>query len=442
MKIDSYKFTLAGKKWRAVTAATFFFGLFFLDPVILAIAAIITAVLIFDLLRCRKVAVKLPQLLQISPSTIRLSMTAGRKEVKELDCKINTSLPVKLCSPSPFLQFQPQNINQHTTKITLTITPELAGNYKTNYLQVEITSPFKLYLKESFFPLDIQIKVYPRLIEAIIQAAFWLLRGEGRGTGEQSLPFKGAGTEYAETRSYMAGDTLHYVDWKATARRAELMVKEFYIEGSNAAHIIYDFRATGPLSRDQLATTFLNTCLALARQSLPFGFTIHDGKEIKVHLTEENPVNIVKTALQWVLQTAGVKIEELDTLVEPLSSKQIKAMLQKIVSEPLKKALQVEGESLEKGISQPYLFLKRMSQGETNSRNFLLISQLPENITSVLELVEHIQTEHTITIIQPCQPWREMETLEEAYRVYQRFQSLERILHKRGVRLITSLVPG
>jgi len=441
MKTDSFKFTLAGRKWRALTAATFFFGLFFLDPVILTITAIITAVLIYDLLRCRKVAIKLPQLLQISPSNVKLNMTAGRKEIMELDCKINTPLPLRLYSPFPFLQIQPQNINQHTPNIILTIAPELAGEYNTNYLRVEITGPFKLYLRKSLYPLDIQIKVYPRLIEAIIQAALWLLRGEGRGTGEQPLPYKGTGTEYAETRTYIAGDTLHYIDWKATARRAELMVKEFYIDGGNAAHIIYDLRATGPLSRDQLATSFLNTCLALVRQHLPLGFTIHDGKEIKLHIAEGNSVETIKIALQWVLQTAGVKIEELDTLVEPVSSKQIKTMLQKIVSEPIRKALQAEIQSLEKGISPPYQFLKRMNQGETNSRNFFLISQLPENIALILELVEHIQSEHTITIIQPCQSWRETETLEEAYPVYQRFQKLERILHQRGVRLITKLIP-
>ena len=48
------------------------------------------------------------------------------------------------------------------------------------------------------------------------------------------------GTEFREIREYMPGDSIKFVNWKATARKGKLMVNQYEVEGKKAVWIFLD----------------------------------------------------------------------------------------------------------------------------------------------------------------------------------------------------------
>src|SRR5215203_1134861 len=45
--------------------------------------------------------------------------------------------------------------------------------------------------------------------------------------GQEESVFHGAGLEYAQSRPYVAGDPVKFIDWKVSARVGKLYIKEF-----------------------------------------------------------------------------------------------------------------------------------------------------------------------------------------------------------------------
>ncbi|MBE0478795.1 DUF58 domain-containing protein, partial [Candidatus Aerophobetes bacterium] len=188
---------------------------------------------------------------------------------------------------------------------------------------------------------------------ALVQAALYLLQGGRGGAGEVAVAFKGAGTEYADTREYVPGDSLHHIDWKATARQGKLMVKEFFLEAGQGAHIIYDTRATGPLSQDKLATRFLNMCLGVVQEGYPVGVSVHDGEKILLHVQDRAGREVLKMAMGYLLHGREVFLEDMDSLIDPLTSMRIRRFLNKVKEEAVQKFLEFEAKVIQEKLGKP-----------------------------------------------------------------------------------------
>jgi uncharacterized protein (DUF58 family) len=107
------------------------------------------------------------------------------------------------------------------------------------------------------FPLFEDLGTFP-LLEALSSPAETL--HERRGAG--------AGYDYLGTRDYRAGDSMRVVHWRSSARRGELVVKEFEEEKSAPVAILVDVSkdsgARGDSSLDaaaRVAATIANYCL-------------------------------------------------------------------------------------------------------------------------------------------------------------------------------------
>ena len=260
------------------------------------------------------------------------------------------------------------------------------------------------------------------------------------GTGTAQIKLRGPRLEYMDTREYQPGDEPRRIDWKATARLAKLMIKEYYMEGASTIHIIYDATAQNPIEKDQLTTTLINTALAATRQEIPTAITIHDQKQIKIHLKPLPPQQILKIALKYVLETIETPIETIYQLVEPITKTKIKTLLKHLdeEAEELKKFLEAELQAIHHAtLKHPYTFLIKTTYNLPENTYHTIISSLNIDLAPLLEFIEKARAKnHKITIIHPTKPWLHQKTLEQAYKTYKQQQKTLEIIKKHEVTII------
>jgi len=414
--------TWFGKRFLALTCILAFSFLLFKD-LALATAAFIMAILLgieWINLKFKRLDVKLER------NNIALKMVAG--EIKEV--KVGFSSKLKLRFQSPFNWCLISQSNSHKGILTFNFSPKLAGEYFSDKLIIVCLGKLGLIEAYQEYPFQIEVKVYPRVLMAIVKAIEFLIKAGLKGVGEQPIEARGKGLEYAETREYLPGDSLRYIDYKATAKLGKLMVKEFYAEAGLMAHLIYDVRAMGPISKDELASAFLNAALSLAISGTPFGLTIHDGEKLILYLKPINPLTALKAALSYAISLIEVKPEDLDVLLEPKTSMQAKMLLIKLKA--LKQFLEASMEKLE----EPYKTVERLANEALSPISALAVTGLMGKLTPLIELSKALAYKMSeLKVISPCKPWLEAESLEEAYRLYERWLKAKKILESAGIKI-------
>lgn len=115
------------------------------------------------------------------------------------------------------------------------VRPANRGNYDFGSVAVRATAGFGLVFRQMTFDLRQEVKVYPNLqnIRSLELAA---QKERLVDLGVHRTRIRGAGLEFESLRAYVPGDEPRRIDWKATARRAEPITRDFDIERSQ--HII------------------------------------------------------------------------------------------------------------------------------------------------------------------------------------------------------------
>jgi uncharacterized protein (DUF58 family) len=109
------------------------------------------------------------------------------------------------------------------------------GAYKVGRVYVRAHDAFGLFRHETVLDRRLPLKVYPteealrRLLKPLDTQVF---------SGNHPARQKGEGIEFADLRPYVAGDRARQVNWRASARRAELWVNEHHPE-RNADVVIF-----------------------------------------------------------------------------------------------------------------------------------------------------------------------------------------------------------
>jgi uncharacterized protein (DUF58 family) len=111
------------------------------------------------------------------------------------------------------------------------------GAYRLGDVRLRARDRFGLLVSEWKVEREVTLRVYPRpeLIRDLLRPhrtqAF---------AGNEAARLKGDGLEYADMRPYEAGDRLRSINWRASARRTQLIVNEFHPERNTDVLLFLD----------------------------------------------------------------------------------------------------------------------------------------------------------------------------------------------------------
>lgn len=110
-------------------------------------------------------------------------------------------------------------------EVKYTVTPIRRGKRAFRAVTVRYALPLGLLERQERFELPEEVDVYPDVHAA---RALELLRRQGRQDPRLgSLRVRGGDTEFERLRPYQVGDEVRHVDWRASARRDDLAVRQF-----------------------------------------------------------------------------------------------------------------------------------------------------------------------------------------------------------------------
>jgi uncharacterized protein (DUF58 family) len=121
--------------------------------------------------------------------------------------------------------------------------PTQRGDYEFGDMYLRVRGRLGMVHRLVRVPAARQVKVYPNMREA---ARFDLLARRGRlhQAGIRKARLQGAGREFESLREYQPDDELRRIDWKATARRGDLISRQYEVERSQNVMLVLDVGRT------------------------------------------------------------------------------------------------------------------------------------------------------------------------------------------------------
>ena len=246
------------------------------------------------------------------------------KAVRELPEKFSNSdaneLPVLLENKYPFaitldiideipVQFQKRDFSKvieiparETRSFVYSLRPTERGEYTFGHLNVYASTKLKLVRRRYRFEKDQMVKVYPSFIQ-MKKYAFLALDNRLTMHGMKKIRRLGHTMEFEQIKDYVPGDDARTINWKATAKRASLMVNQFQDEKSQPVYALIDASRVMkmPFKGLTLLDYAINSTLAFSNIALKkkdkVGMLTF-AESIKNHL----PASSKKTHLQTILE--------------------------------------------------------------------------------------------------------------------------------------------
>jgi len=133
--------------------------------------------------------------------------------------------------------------------LTYHVRPPRRGDYAFGDVNLRWTGVLGLIQRQARFPTRAPVKVYPNLLD-IRKYELQARKGQLQEIGLRQMRMLGSGTEFERLREYQLDDEFRKIDWKATARRAKPVTREFETEKSQTIMSLLD---TGRLMRPPVA---------------------------------------------------------------------------------------------------------------------------------------------------------------------------------------------
>ncbi len=119
------------------------------------------------------------------------------------------------------------------------VRPVERGEYRFGALNVFASSPLGLVTRRYRYSQDIMVPVYPSIIQ-MKKYDLFAVSNRLVEAGIKKMRRAGASMEFDQIRRYISGDDYRKINWKATARKNELMVNQFRDERSQNVYSVID----------------------------------------------------------------------------------------------------------------------------------------------------------------------------------------------------------
>lgn len=131
------------------------------------------------------------------------------------------------------------------------IRPVERGVYQYGKIRVFISTPFGLINRRLSFDLEKTVKVYPSFIQ-FKKYSFLAISNRLQEAGLKRMRHPGQSNEFEQIREYVIGDDYRKINWRATARKNDLMVNQFQEEKAQSVYCLIDKGRTMQMPFDGL----------------------------------------------------------------------------------------------------------------------------------------------------------------------------------------------
>lgn len=184
-------------------------------------------------------------------------------------------------------------------KITYTLRPLERGEYYFGNLNIYVNSPIRLVTRRFQFAKDAMVPNYPSFLQL---RKYMLLAFSNKlfEYGLKKIRRIGHTMEFEQIKDYVNGDDIRNINWKATAKRNQLMVNQFQDERSQPIYSVIDKGRSMKMPFDGLSlldyainATLVISNVALKKQDKAGMFTFSRKVENKV-IAERRPSQMNK----------------------------------------------------------------------------------------------------------------------------------------------------
>ena len=133
-----------------------------------------------------------------------------------------------------------------------TFTPKARGTFEFGDVFIIIRSLFFMASRRIDIPLTQSVDVYPSVLQ-MKKYELLVFQQQKTSQGIKKIRRLGNNSEFEQIKSYVQGDEIRTINWKATSRRNELMVNQYQEEKSQSIYCILDKSRSMQMEFDNLS---------------------------------------------------------------------------------------------------------------------------------------------------------------------------------------------
>ena len=176
-------------------------------------------------------------------NTVEIELSVANPNPILLECNLTDDLPPQLLETPAIHKLRAYPRQPATLRYA--VSPRERGDVHTGDLYIGYRSTLGLVSRWAVAPLAQPVRIYPELRSAEEQSLF-LAKSRKIDLQLRQMRYRGLGREFESLREYRPGDDLRDVCWTASARRGDLVTRQFQAERSQSVWIVLD---TGRLMR-------------------------------------------------------------------------------------------------------------------------------------------------------------------------------------------------
>lgn len=242
--------------------------------------------------------------LEVDPPLLRVIVQETARSRVRLASRARLPLLLTLHPRDSGLAVLPsQLLLDGTAPVDLALTPPLAGP-STIRATVSAVDPWGLVVTRQEIVLA-RLRVIPRSAYAAWLAQRYLERAVPGGSGPVAVatesvrtPLQRRGLEYRGARPYAPGDQLRDVFWKATAKRARVVVKDRRDDPGTPVALLAHLDVRSAEEADWLSASLVTSALTLAQEGVPIALGAYSGEPRVVATPLQSPRDAVRRALE------------------------------------------------------------------------------------------------------------------------------------------------